>query len=256
MAGGAGINALSFELFASELAKRPADARVRAQIHYIKGQQQPEGYWRGGAGLANNGQQGLSRPGVARPPLMVDEFTPTAFMVRALNAYGAPGEAADTKARIAKARQWLLATRATRLQEHAFRVLGLKWSGAEGRADRQPRSAICAPSSSATAASRSSRRWRQTPMPPASRSSRCTRAACRRQIPCIRSGLKFLLTTQAADGTWHVRTPFARVPAVLRERISLRTRSVDFGGGHCLRDAGDCCRRRAAADSGAVNVLG
>src|SRR5262245_6062984 len=63
VAGGAGINALSFQLFEDDLAKRPADARVRAQIQYIKGQQQPEGYWRGGGSLANNGQLGLARPG-------------------------------------------------------------------------------------------------------------------------------------------------------------------------------------------------
>src|SRR5436190_5982329 len=88
VAGGGGVNALSFELFANELARRPADARIRAQMQYIKGQQLPEGYWRGGGSLTNNGQQGLSRPGAARPPLMFDDVTPTAFMVRALNAYG------------------------------------------------------------------------------------------------------------------------------------------------------------------------
>ena len=205
VAGGAGINALSFELFASEMTKRPADARVRAQIHYIKSQQQPEGYWRGGPGLANHGQQGLSRPGVARPPLIVDEFTPTAFMVRALNAYGAPGEAADTKARIAKARQWLLTARATRLQEHAFRVLGLTWSGAEGRAVEaavhdlrafQQRdggfSQLATLASDAYATGLALFALSEGGIPA--------------KDPVYQSGLKFLLTTQAPDGTWHVRT--------------------------------------------------
>ena len=58
VAGGAGINALSFELFEDDLAKRPADERVRAQIQYIKGQQQPEGYWRGGGGTDQQRSEG------------------------------------------------------------------------------------------------------------------------------------------------------------------------------------------------------
>src|SRR5436190_6238519 len=133
IAGGGGVNALSFELFASDLMKQPAAARVRAQIQYIKSQQLPEGYWRGGGSLTNNGQQGLSRPGAARPPLMFDDVRPTAFMIRALTVYGPPSEAADNQARIEKAQQWLAATQATRLQEHAFRVLGLKWANADRR---------------------------------------------------------------------------------------------------------------------------
>jgi hypothetical protein len=62
--GGAGVNALTFELFAADLNRTPIDARIRAQIRYIKAQQQPEGHWRGGGGvLTNNAQQALSRPG-------------------------------------------------------------------------------------------------------------------------------------------------------------------------------------------------
>ena len=205
VAGGAGINALAFQLFDDDLAKRPADKRVRAQIHYIKSQQQPEGYWRGGGSLTNNGQGGLSRPGAARPPLVWDHFTPTAFMVRALNAYGEPGDAADTRARVANARRWLLSTKATRLQEHAFRVLGLKWSGADRRA-------VDAAAGDLQALQQRDGGFAQLPTLPsdAYATGLALFALYEAGVPSThrvyQAGLKFLLTTQAADGTWHVKS--------------------------------------------------
>lgn len=205
VAGGGGVNALSFQLFEDDLAKRPADGRVRAQIQYIKGQQQPEGFWRGGHMLTNNGQLGLARPGGSRPPLTFDDFTPTAFMVRALKAYGPPSEVVDTSARIAKARQWLLAARATRLQEHAFRVMGLKWSAADRRA-------VDAAARDLQALQQRDGGFSQLPTLPsdAYATGLALFALYEAGVPsthqAYQSGLKFLLTTQAADGTWHVRT--------------------------------------------------
>src|SRR5687767_8805808 len=73
IAGGAGVNAMTFELFAADLTRTPIDPRIRAQIRYIKAQQQADGHWRGGSGsLVNNAQQALSRPAAARPPLNFD----------------------------------------------------------------------------------------------------------------------------------------------------------------------------------------
>src|SRR5216110_1068303 len=91
--GGGGITALGFELFAAAMDHTPADARIRAKLYYIKGMQQPEGHWVGGG---------------SRPPLTFDDFTITAYMIHALRTYAAPAEAADTNARIDRARTWLL----------------------------------------------------------------------------------------------------------------------------------------------------
>src|SRR5262245_6629935 len=102
IAGGGGIAALGFDLFAKALAHQSADPRILAEIHYIKAMQQPEGNWRGGG---------------SRPPLTFDDFTPTAYMIHALKNYGPATESSDTAARIARARAWLLDGKAERAQE-------------------------------------------------------------------------------------------------------------------------------------------
>ena len=206
IAGGGGVNALGFELFANEMIRRPADARSRAQIQYIKSQQQAEGYWRGGSGtLVNNGQQALSRPAAARPPLFFDDFTPTAFMIRALNAYASASEAADTNTRVGKARQWLQKSKATRLQEHAFKVLGLKWSSADRRS-------VDAAARALQELQRPDGGFSQLPTLPSDAYATGValwalhEAGMPASHQVYQAGLKFLLSTQAADGTWHVKS--------------------------------------------------
>jgi hypothetical protein len=206
VAGGAGINTLTFELFAADLTGTAVDERIRAQIRYIKAQQQPEGHWRGGSGaLTNNAQQALSRPAAARPPLNFDEYAPTAYMIRALRAYGRPENDADTRLRIERAGKWLLNAKASRTQEHAFRVLGLTWASADRRSiDAAVRglqslqradggfSQLPTMPSDAYATGLALFALHEGGMPPAHR--------------VYQAGLKFLLTTQAADGTWHVKS--------------------------------------------------
>jgi squalene cyclase len=205
VAGGAGVNALGFELFAADAAGLAADARVRAAIRYIKGQQQPDGYWRGGGSIANHAQQALSRPAAARPPLTFDDFTPTAYMVRAVKAYGAPAEAADNAARIDRARRWLLAATPRRLQEQAFRLLGLRWSSAEPRAIDSAARAL-------QTLQNANGGFSQLPTLPSDAYATgialfaLSEAGVPPAHPTYQAALKFLLSTQAADGTWHVRS--------------------------------------------------
>jgi hypothetical protein len=206
VAGGGGVNALSFELFAADVTRTPIDARIRAQIRYIKAQQQPEGHWRGGSGvLVNNAQQSLSRPAAARPPLNFDDFGPTAYMVRALRAYGRPDSDADTRLRIERAGKWLLNAKASRTQEHAFRVLGLTWASANRRS-------IDAAARALQSLQRADGGFSQLPTmaPDAYATGLALFALHEGGMPpehrVYQAGLKFLLTTQAADGTWHVKS--------------------------------------------------
>jgi N-acyl-D-amino-acid deacylase len=188
--GGGGIASLGFEMFASAMAHHPADARLRAKIYFVKGMQQPEGCWRGGG---------------SRPPLTFDDFTTTAFMIHALETYAAPAEAADTTARIDRARTWLLAAVPQRTQELAFQVLGLAWSHAD-------RGAIDAAVRGLRAMQRADGGWSQLPAldSDAYATGIALYAMYEARVPVnhdsYRAGLKYLLSTQAADGTWHVKT--------------------------------------------------
>ena len=190
VAGGGGVAALSFELFANALANRRTDARTQAEIHYLKGMQQPEGYWRGGGN---------------RPPLTFDNFTPTAYIIRALIAYAPAVDAADTKARIDRARSWLQTAKAERTQERAFQLLGLAWSKAD-------RAAIGLAVRDLQALQQPGGGWSQLPTMPtdAYATGMALYAMYEGGVPAThpsyQAGLKYLLSTQAADGMWHVKT--------------------------------------------------
>src|SRR6266851_1848147 len=188
--GGGGIASLGFEMFANAMAQHPADARLRAKIYFVKGMQQTAGNWRGGG---------------SRPPLTFDDFTTTAFMIHALNTYAAPAEAADTAARIDRARTWLLNARPERTQERAFQVLGLAWSHAD-------RGSIDAAVRGLQTMQRADGGWAQLPAleSDAYATGIALFAMYEARVPvshdAYRAGLKYLLSTQAPDGTWHVKT--------------------------------------------------
>jgi squalene cyclase len=126
-------------------------------------------------------------------------------MIRALRSYGRPENDADTRQRIERAGKWLLAAKANRTQEHAFRLLGLTWASADRRSiDAAARalqtlqradggfSQLPTLSSDAYATGLALFALHEAGMKPAHR--------------VYQAGLKFLLTTQAEDGTWHVKS--------------------------------------------------
>jgi hypothetical protein len=147
----------------------------------------------------------LSRPAATRPPLNFDAFAPTAYMIRALRAYGRPENDDDTRQRIVRAGKWLLDAKPSRTQEHAFRVLGLTWASADRRS-------IDAAARALQALQRADGGFSQ--LPAISSDAYATGVALfalheAGMLPAHRvyqAGLKYLLTTQAADGTWHVKS--------------------------------------------------
>jgi hypothetical protein len=189
--GGSGINGISFDLFARALAHEQADARIMSQIHFIKSMQAPDGHWRGNRDR--------------RPPLGFDEFTPTALIISALNAFAPASDAADTTARIARARAWLTTATAERTQERAFRLLGLVWSKGDAATIQ---SAI----TELRILQRPDGGWSQLPTLASDAYATgmalyaIASAGVPAAEPAYQAGLRYLLSTQATDGTWHVTT--------------------------------------------------
>ncbi len=188
--GGSGVSGLGYELFARMVAKQPGDQRVQAQLYYLKSMQRPDGSWRAGGN---------------RPPLTFDDFTGTAFILNALNAYSPPAQAADTRQRIDRARAWLLAAKPQTTQERAFRLNGLAWSKAD-------RAAIRSAVADLQAQQQKDGGWSQLAAMPADAYTTgmalyaMYQAGVSTRDAAYQAGLRFLLRTQASDGTWHVKT--------------------------------------------------
>jgi ankyrin repeat protein len=140
-----------------------------------------------------------------RPPQSVSVFTATALSVRAVNRYLPDSLAADRQARVARARRWLLGATPVDTEDRTFQLLGLKWAGASAD-EMRPHAGRLA------GEQRSDGGWAQTPtlasdayatgqalVALASTGSGAGDAAVQR-------GLQYLLSSQKADGSWHVAT--------------------------------------------------
>lgn len=133
MLKGQGVPGQSFTagyaLWLFEDNDRPSDRTTEAMVEYLRQQQRDDGHW---------------RIGTKRPPIEYSDFTATALAVRGLRDYGQrlttvqkPKEddsetslPSDTE-RIAKAREWLIATPAEHQEARTFKLLGLLWSDAD-----------------------------------------------------------------------------------------------------------------------------
>jgi ankyrin repeat protein len=137
-----------------------------------------------------------------RPPHSSSIFTATATAVRAIQLYMPEELRAEQQASIQEARAWLAATRPISTEDAAFRLLGLNWAGAnpeEIAAARRDLLAMRKPSGG----------WPQTSNYSADAYSTGEALYALGPEPdptAWRRGAKFLISTQATDGTWRVHT--------------------------------------------------
>jgi len=188
--GGSGISGLGYELFARAIALERGDERVQAQLYYLKSMQRTDGSW----GLVGN-----------RPPITFDDLTATAFVINALNTFALPVHAAETRQRIDRARTWLLQAQPQSTQERVFHLLGLTWSKADAGAIKQAISAL-------QKLQRTDGGWSQLAAMPSDAYATgmalyaMHRAGFSVKEAAYQAGLRYLLSTQAPDGTWHVKS--------------------------------------------------
>jgi ankyrin repeat protein len=140
-----------------------------------------------------------------RPPHSSSVFTATATAVRAIQWYMPDELAGERDAVTSRARDWLAAARPQSTEDAAFRLIGLAWAGASSNEVR-------AAGKDLFERQRPDGGWPQLPgyVSDAYSTGEALYALREAEIPVAdpawQKGLRFLISTQARDGTWHVRT--------------------------------------------------
>ncbi|MBZ5576149.1 MAG: ankyrin repeat domain-containing protein [Acidobacteriia bacterium] len=142
--------------------------------------------------------------GYSRSPMQDSNFSRTAMALRALKAYGTPGRDAEMKARIERAKQWLLHAEPVILEDCDMALLGVSTAGA-GRAELQK---LAEP---ILARQQPDGGWAQRDAFPSDAyatgmtlTALADAGILQPSQEAYRKGVRFLLSTQAVDGSWHV----------------------------------------------------
>jgi N-acyl-D-amino-acid deacylase len=179
----------SYLLMAAQAAGMPADLTTAVYARRI----------------ANWQRDGHSVTSDFRPPHSSSLFTSTATAIRAISFYMPEELRAERDECLVRARRWLSSTRPASTEDASFRLMGLVWSGA-GSAE------IAAARSDLLAMRTLARAWPELPAyaPDAYSTGEALYALHEAGMPVSdrawSTGVKFLLTTQAPDGTWRIAT--------------------------------------------------
>jgi hypothetical protein len=178
-----------FSLLQLQAAGLPPRLATDSLLFHLVAMQRKEGDW--------------PNYGVIRPPFEDGSFTITAKAVRVLRDNPLPGRKAEFQARTARAAEWLAKASPVSTEDRTMQLLGVRWAGG-----KVPETRIA----ELLALQRSNGGWGQTEHLPADAYATGEVLYTLRELgfptsqPQWRRGLEFLLNTQSADGSWHVRT--------------------------------------------------
>jgi ankyrin repeat protein len=177
-------------LIAAHSAGLKPSLTTAIQARYVASAQRADGHW-----LTFD----------ARPPQGHSEFTTTALTIRMLQMYMPEELREETAARTERARAWLVKATPATTEDATFRLRGLVWANA---ADAERAPAV----SDLRKLQRANGGWAQIPgrEPDAYATGEVLVALHDSGVPVTdpawRKGLQFLLSSQNADGSWHVAT--------------------------------------------------
>jgi ankyrin repeat protein len=152
------------------------------------------------------GDGGWHLPGYARSPLQDNDFSRTAMAMRALKTYGMPGRAAEIKQRLDRGKQWLLSAKATIIEDLDMRLLGVAASGAPAVELRKLGEAILAKQRPDGGFAQRDSLASDAYATGMTLFSLADAGVLKPSDDAYRKGVKYLLSTQAADGSWHVNS--------------------------------------------------
>lgn len=191
-----GIDTVSYILMGMAADNYPGDPITDAWARYVKYNQSPDGRF-----------QCLA----TRPPLESSDFQVTAASIRSLRAYAPKPQRAEYDAAVARAVRWLEQARPITTEDHAFGVLGLIWGSGSGAAIGKTARALLA-------LQRADGGWAQLAALPSDAYATGQALVALRESGAVKvsdaayqRGVRYLLNSQLADGSWYVRT---RAPAI------------------------------------------
>ena len=179
----------SFLLMAAHAAGLPADLTTAVYVRRLA-RWQRDGHW-----VTSD----------LRPPHSSSLFTATASAVRTIGFYMPAELRAERDEVFLRARRWLVETRPISTEDASFRLMGLVWAGATADEVGAARRDLIALRTSAGS-------WPQLSgyQADAYSTGEALYALHEAGVPVTdrvwSAGVKFLLSTQAADGTWRVHT--------------------------------------------------
>jgi ankyrin repeat protein len=170
----------------------PSSPELELAAKYVLTRQAENGSW--------------SQMGIARAPMEESNIHRTALALYVLPAYLPPAMQAFAQPRFAAAKQWLMKQEPISTDELANKLMGLYWAKA-------PQTAINSAARALVAAQRQDGSWGGNPhlggdafhtgLAIFALRETQTREA---KDHCIENAVKWLLATQAEDGTWHVKS--------------------------------------------------
>jgi Squalene-hopene cyclase C-terminal domain len=188
---GGQVDSAGYALLTLELGGRKPDDITEAVVEYMLKYQADKDHWR----VTSN-----------RPPSEASDFTTTYLAIRGLRMWGTAAQADAIAKRLATVRGWLLTATAKDTEDRVFRLLALKEVGASDEVIRDAAQAL-------RKTQRTDGSWSQLDDNPGdSYATGSALVALHRAgglavtDPAYRRGLGFLLRTQAADGTWMVKS--------------------------------------------------
>lgn len=187
---GGGQNTMGSLLFSLSVQHFPRDEAMEAGARYLKVIQSPDGSWP----ILNH-----------RPPLVASTMTLTAFSIRALQVYAPESLKAQYDESVGRAVAWVARAEPRVSEEYAFKILGLVWGKGPGTAIEETASIL-------KRQQRADGGWAQLPSlesdPYATGQAlvALAEAGMKTTDPVYQRGVNFLIRTQAADGSWHVKT--------------------------------------------------
>jgi squalene cyclase len=168
----------------------PSNESTDASARYLKIRQAEDGRWKIRA---------------HRPPLEFSAISLTAVTMRVLQAYAPPAQRDQYAKSIAAGAGWLAAAQPRDTEESTFKVLGLVWANSSPQAIAQPAAALAK-------LQRPDGGWSQLPTLPSDAYATgqalvaLQEAGMKATDSVYESGVRFLLRTQLADGSWFVKS--------------------------------------------------